>query len=269
MPCCLFFTSLLQSEEFKDLTIIASAFGSGILISILGVSMAYLIGKTFKFKKGSGLRTFALTAGIQNYGFLAIPLLNAVYPQQVGNFIGTAFIHGIGVEIAMWTLGLSSLSGTLKIEWKRIFNTPMAAVLISFILVHTDLQKFVPKTIIKSSSMLGDCTFPIALLLIGATLFELRKNIQWSLKTILASLTARNLLLPLIYLGAGLLSAKDSSLRLIFTIQLAMPAAMMPILIAKHYGGHPKTAAQTVISTSILSIITIPIWILLAQKILL
>jgi len=266
---CFIITSLLNSEEFRDSSLIATAFGSGFLIAILGILTAYLVGRLTQFKKGSGLRTFALTTGVQNYGFLAIPLLMAVYPTQSESIIGTAFIHGIGVEIAMWTIGLSTLSGSLKIEWKRIINAPSIAVLMSLIIVHSELAPLIPDSLIQSASMLGKCTFPVALLLIGATLYELRKNIEWTPKILLTSILTRLLILPAFYLVAGLLTPEASSLRLIFTIQIAMPAAMMPILIAKHHGGHPKTAAQAVISTSLASIITIPIWIIFAKKILL
>jgi predicted Na+-dependent transporter len=38
-------------------------------------------------------------------------------------------------------------------------------------------------------------------------------------------------------------------------------AAVFPIVIAKHYGGDTATALRVVISTSVVGLITIPLWI--------
>jgi predicted permease len=40
-----------------------------------------------------------------------------------------------------------------------------------------------------------------------------------------------------------------------------MPAAVFPIIMARHYGGDPPTALRVVMSTSAASILTIPLWL--------
>jgi len=51
-------------------------------------------------------------------------------------------------------------------------------------------------------------------------------------------------------------------------IQAAMPAAMIPIVLSKYYKGCPETAFQVTFSTTLLGLITIPLWIRLGSKIL-
>lgn len=47
-------------------------------------------------------------------------------------------------------------------------------------------------------------------------------------------------------------------LKQVLVVQAAMPAAMVPILLAKIYGGRPVVAVQIVIATTIVSILTLP-----------
>jgi hypothetical protein len=44
-------------------------------------------------------------------------------------------------------------------------------------------------------------------------------------------------------------------------VQAAMPSAMFPVILAKHYGGDPATALRIVLITSALGLITIPLWL--------
>jgi hypothetical protein len=50
-------------------------------------------------------------------------------------------------------------------------------------------------------------------------------------------------------------------LKRIIVVQAAMPAAMLPLVLARHYGGDPQTAMQVVLSTTIAGLLTIPFWI--------
>ncbi len=260
---------MLGSEEVRDPQVVSVAFLTGFGIVCVGFLIAYYVGKLFGFKVGSGLRSFTLGCGVHNYGFLAVPLMVVIYGEASNNVIGLSFVHGIGVEMAMWSVGLSVLSGKFEIQWRRLINGPTVGIVLGFVLVYTPLGNLIPEFLLRPMSMLGECTFPMALLLIGATMCRLLKEVQWDIKTIMGSVIVRNLLIPLVYLGVGLLIPADSVLRLVYVVQLTMPAAMMPILLAKHYGGNPDTSVQVVASSSLLSLISIPIWLMIGQWILL
>ena len=55
-------------------------------------------------------------------------------------------------------------------------------------------------------------------------------------------------------------------LKRVIVLQAAMPAAVFPIVMSRHYGGHPPTALRVVIGTSLLSLLTIPLWLRLGMK---
>jgi predicted permease len=50
-------------------------------------------------------------------------------------------------------------------------------------------------------------------------------------------------------------------LKRVMIVQAAMPTAIIPIIIAKLYGGHPRTAVQIVLGTTALGIFVIPLWL--------
>jgi predicted permease len=52
----------------------------------------------------------------------------------------------------------------------------------------------------------------------------------------------------------------------VILIQAAMPAAVIPVIIAKHYGGDPGAAMRIVLVTSIAGLVTIPFWIQMGMR---
>jgi malate permease and related proteins len=67
-------------------------------------------------------RTFALTAGLYNYAFVPIPLALLLFGQQT---VGVLFVHNLGVEFALWTLGVTVIAGgRAHVGLKRIINAP-------------------------------------------------------------------------------------------------------------------------------------------------
>jgi predicted permease len=68
-------------------------------------------------------------------------------------------------------------------------------------------------------------------------------------------------LYPLVYLVVAKYLPCTVELKHVLIVQAAMPAGILPIVIAKHYGGHPLTAVRVVIGTTVLGILVIPLWI--------
>jgi len=48
--------------------------------------------------RGTGLRTFALTVGIANYGYLPLPIMAGIWGPESR---GVLLVHNVGVEAAL------------------------------------------------------------------------------------------------------------------------------------------------------------------------
>ena len=66
------------------------------------------------------------------------------------------------------------------------------------------------------------------------------------------------IILPSLILLFAKLSPISPELKKVLVIQAAMPAAVFPIILTKQYGGDTETAVRIVITTTLISIVSIP-----------
>ena len=92
---------VLRAELLRDPGVVFSAIGVGFAIIITGLGVAFLVGRLIGLRKGTGWRSFTLTAGIQNYGYVAIPLLIVFFPKDETAVLGLLFTHSLGVELGV------------------------------------------------------------------------------------------------------------------------------------------------------------------------
>ena len=67
--------------------------------------------------------------------------------------------------------------------------------------------------------------------------------------------------LPVLFLLLAKYLPASVELKRVIVLKAAMPAAVFPIVIARHYQGDPAIAMRMVIGTSVVGLMTIPLWI--------
>lgn len=233
----------------------------------LGVGLAWLFRHRTGLQTEKGLRTFAAQTGIQNYGYVPLPLILTLFP---GDTAGVLFVHNLGVDIAMWSVCLVALGhGSLR-EWRRLINPPILSIVIAVALNVAGAEHWMPRFVLTTAGMLGACAFPLGIILIGATMAdsigELRRH--FDLRTVAWASLLRLGILPFVILGMAWALPLGKELKQILLIEAAMPVAVFPIVLARIYGGDPATAVRIVIGTSALSFLTIPIWLKIGLRVL-
>jgi malate permease and related proteins len=226
-----------------------------------GILLAWWIGRGLGFSKGKGLRTFAFAVGIFNYGYIPIPLMESLFgPDSVGVLL----VHNVGCEIAIWTVGVLVLSGlSLRDGWKRLISGPVIALLAAGLGNVVGFDKVMPVAFEKTIGMAAACAIPVGLIAIGSTLSEsLRQPAQlFSKRVTPAACALRLVLFPAMFLGLAKVLPVSLELKRVMMVEAAMPAGVIPILIARHYGGKPLTAVQVVIGTTVVGLVAIPLWL--------
>jgi predicted permease len=265
MPCLILDTVMGNpaARDWRNLTL-APAIGLATIAASVGLS--WLVSRWLHFPGLSTRRTFAITAGLQNYGYVPLPLALLLFDERTA---GILFLHNLGVEICVWTVVLLLITGGHSAGgWRQIFNPPLIAIVLALGLNFGGVSSHIPTALATALHLLGQCAFPLALLLVGATmadhLGELRSGEGWWR-------VAPAMLLRLAILPAGiLLLAKhlpaSVELKRVLVIEAAMPSAMLPVVLARHYGGDPGTALRIVLGTSLASLVTTPIWIRFGLK---
>lgn len=255
---CFMLDKVLGSTVLKSGSIVIYSILIGFGLILAGILIGGVVARLIGLERGNGLRTFALSAGCQNYGFTAAPVVESLWG---GSALALMFVHNIGVEAALWSVGIMLMSGERKIKWSRLINGPIVAVTIGLLLVFLGWDDQITGPARKAISMIGVGAFPIAILITGCSMIDLVGSEKPTLKIVLGSAVVRLVLAPFAILAAAKYLPISTELREVLVVQAAMPAGMTSIILARMYGGRPAIAVQIVIGTTALSLITLP-WII-------
>lgn len=229
---------------------------------LIGLGLGLIFYKRIGLKDEKQKRSFLLSNALNNYGFLPVPLILSLYDRET---LGVLFMHNVGVETAIWTIGIVIISSQVAIKdrLKRLINAPLCAVSSCLFLTYFDLDTQIPEFFFKTVSMLGQSAIPLALLLVGSLMYDSLNHFQLTdgFKVVASSVTIRLLLFPLIYIALLWLLPLSLELKRVMLIEAAQPAAMLPIVLSKQYDASPQVAFLVILCTSIGSFFTMPLWI--------
>ncbi|MCX6935328.1 MAG: AEC family transporter [Verrucomicrobia bacterium] len=257
---CLILESLLGNRALDDWSNLLLA----PMLAFSTVALGYAAGWVVGFVAGGSVqrRTFAFNSGIYNYGYIPLPLALALFDRQT---VGVLFIHNIGAEVAIWTAGLAVLTGGASArDWRKFINAPLVAVLLGVVIHLLGLTPRIPTAAVICLRTLGQCAIPVALLLIGATVLDFAGETRAAAgctRTVVVACVLRLVLFPFVFLALARWLPCSIELKRVLILEAAMPAAVFPIVMARHYGGDVTTALRVVIGTSFAGLATIPFWI--------
>lgn len=260
---CLIVDKILLSEAVKDVSLTLWTLPLGFFFITMGLALSKLGAFLVGIPAGKQRNSFAMTCGIQNYGFAAVPIVLALFPADL---LGVLFVHSLGVEVALWTVGIAVLQGRAPTRFKSLLSAPIVAVVVGLTLSLSGAGDALKGASVLTPgftmlSWLGACSFPVGLLLIGATLWDELKHCLPTLRVFFTSAVLRLGILPLLMLGVTYVLPLPAALKLVLVVQAAMPSAVMPIVLSRMYGASASTAGQVVLVTQGLGILTIPFWI--------
>jgi len=257
----LIFNTILGNPLFREPGNIIWPPLMGFGFTSMGVAIAMLMGRVFGLTVGSGLRTFALTAGIANFGYLPLPIMAGLWGEQSW---GVLLVHNVGVDTAFWTVGVLVLSGLSPREgWRKLLNPPVITIVITMGLNLVGLSESVPAPLMSVARMVGACAIPLGLIMIGVTMANYLNEPGglFSFRVTCGSCVVRLLILPLLMLTITRYLPVSLEIKRMLVIQAGMPSAVFPIVLSRIYGGHPHTAVQIVLGTTAVGLLAIPFWI--------
>ncbi|MEX0744684.1 MAG: AEC family transporter [Phycisphaeraceae bacterium] len=266
MPCLIFDVMLGNERLLTPGNVVLPplvGFGSIVIGVVVAGAAAHLLRRVPGLQTSAQRRTFAFCVGMYNYGYVPLPLSTALFEDGQG-VVGVLFVHNMGVEIAMWTLGVLLLAGRLGADWwKKLINAPLIAIVAALAMNFLGLHAFVPDVVHQMFHMLGAAAIPLAVLLIGATIADHLGDASFRHAGGLMSLACllRLGILPVMFLAVAAVLPASLELKRVIALEAAMPAAVFPIVMARHYNGDPATAIRVVIATSFVSLLTMPLWL--------
>ncbi len=258
---CLIFESVAGNAALRSPgnLIVPPLMGFG--ITVLGIYAGLYVAKRIGLQIGTGLRTFALAVGIANYGYLPLPIMEAIWGAESR---GVLLVHNVGVEAAIWTVGVLVLSGqSLREGWRRLVSPIVITLALAVAFNLGGLTPYLPGVVTTTIHALAVCAIPLGLIMTGVNLANYLNEPRqlFDVKVSVAAMALRLGMLPVVILLLANYLPLSLELKRVLVVQAAMPAAVIPIIIARLYGGHPRTAVQIVLGTTALGVLVIPLWL--------
>lgn len=254
LPCMIFnsFNNPLTPEVMKQTALILVV---AVSISILSFLLGKVIYNKYPQKKKSILQYCTL---INNSGFLGMPMVSAVYGSE-GLFAASIFI--IPNRIFMWTAGLAMFTtADFRTKCKNILLNP--CIVTVFLGIARRITGFpVPEFLDTAIANTDAVTTPLSMMVIGTMLI----GVPWKKllePSIFRLAFVRLIALPLVALYILNLIDAQPLLAGVSLILTGMPAGSTSALLAAKYGADEDYASRCIVTTTIMSLATIPVLML-------
>ena len=235
----------------------------GILYSAISAAVLLLISILVSraFFRKDAIAAFA--GAFSNPGFFGIPLILASAGQGAVFYVAcfVAFLN-----IGQWTYGVSILTGQpirQGLQWKKLIRAPfIIAIMIGLVLFLAGIQP--PAIISGCLSTVASLNTPLAMFTVGIYLAQTDLRRMFTRRALYLVSLVRLLIVPLISLGLlSLLPQAYGDMKLALLIAISCPVGSNVAVYAQRHGKEYPYAVETVVISTLLSIVTIPrlVWL--------
>lgn len=254
LPCMIFesFDRPLTPEILRQTFYVLAA---AAMLSVLSYLCGKVLYNRYPKEKKSILQYTTL---VNNSGFLGLPMVSAVYGSE-GLLFASIFI--IPNRIFMWTAGISMFTkADIKSNMKNILLNP-CIITVFLGLARRIFSIPVHEVIDTAVSNIGAVTTPLSMFVIGTMVVGVSIHSLFE-GSIFYLAFIRLLALPFAALIILNLLHMPPLLTGVSLILTGMPAGSTSVLLAVKYGVNADYASRCVVTTTILSLITVPILML-------
>ena len=260
LPCMIIggFEMEASAEKVHNFLLVVAA---TVLVHLLNFAVAHA---AIRDRNDGRKRVLVDCAVFANCGFMGYPLLSSLM-GDIGLFYGSAY--NLVFTTLLWTAGLSYLQhrkGPLQL--KKLFLNPGIlgmAVGFAFFLFQIHLPPVLQSTV----DNLGNIAVPLPMLIIGCQLAhaDLKKLLHDRWSWVGASL--RLLVLPLLGLFVLHLLGLRGDMLVATIVCAAAPPGAVVAMLAESCGRDPVLASGVVSFHTLLSVVTMPVVVSIAQLI--
>ena len=253
LPC-----SIIKSFEMEFSTAILKSSAEILIISCLVQAGCYLL-NLFLYRGVDERRKKVLMYATMtsNAGILGNPIAEGIFGSMGLLY---ASIYLIPQRTVMWSLGMSYFteSPDRKTLIKKVATHPcILAVAVGFVLLLCQyrLSGFVGATV----HSLSNANTAMSMLFVGTVLAEADPKKMLSPLIAYYSVIRLALIPALLWVGCSL-AGSQKLIADVSVVLAGMPAASVTAILASKYGGDETFATQCVVFSTILSMITVPLW---------
>ena len=227
----------------------------GLLLQILCLLLNKVLFRSYPDQQKKVLQYCTI---VSNGGFLGNPVAEGVY-GSLGLLYASIFL--IPMRVVMWSAGTSYfVAGTSdrRTVIKNILTHPcLVAVYVGIFLMITQLP--LPEVLTSTIRSIGNCNSAITMLIIGTILDEVKPREIVNATTLRFSIF-RLVLLPAVAMAVSSLFGLERVAAGVAVIMTGMPAGSTAAIFAARYHSDAPFAAKCVVMSTLLSMLSIPLW---------
>ncbi|HEY8344507.1 MAG TPA: AEC family transporter [Bacillota bacterium] len=195
-----------------------------------------------------------------NCGFMGLPLLQAVY-GKIGVFYGSIYL--IVFNALIWTVGVVIFTGKQGRNGlgKELLNPNIIGVVLGLATFVLSIKITGP--VYSALELVGGMTTPLSMLVIGSLLAGVRIQDLFSGSALYYGTFIRLVAIPGLTLLITGLCNLGPILQGICVLCVAAPAASITAIFAEKHNGDPLFASRIVFFSTVLSLFTLPLFLLL------
>lgn len=245
---------LLQTSYYPML------FGAG--LALINGTVAFLSATLWRIDLRER-RLFMFLSMFGNNLYLALPIAQALFGAQG---VAVVLLYSFGSDLILWTIGQFLLSGENRFtlaSLKHVINPTLIALALG---VAAGMAQFwLPPALEISLSNMASITSPLALLLTGAALAEIKLGAGSGVKQAVALFIGKLVISPLVAVGLVSLLPLPVQMGTLIVILASMPTFVRSIVLSDRFGWDGQKTALGVLVTTLGCFITIPVILQLVQ----
>lgn len=251
--------SICSNEITADslqLTIEVLVFSSVYFI-LAGIVAAILV-RMFRVRDLNDKGVYKIIFTSINAGFMGLPITLAVFGEEAVYYMA---LHNIVLNVVLYFFCVIQLNngikkGAVKKTLMKLLNPCIIGAVLGVVLLFAGAE--IPSYIAGIMKSVGDVTIPVAMMVVGIQLADGRitdcfrngKLVVFSVVTMLAW--------PVLILIIVKFIPMAGILKIVFTLGAALPPATTISALAAYEGSNYKLAADGIIVTTFMSVVTIP-----------
>ena len=245
---------------------------------LLSFGLARLLSAALRVPPGRR-GSFAAMLGHSNTIFIGLPVNLAIFGEPSMPYV---LLYYIANTLLFWTIGVYGIArdgearGGAKAAsilspegLKRILSPPLLGFISAVILIMAGVK--LPRFLFDLCKTLGAMTTPLSMLFIGIVISRVDWRSLRLEKDVILVMAGRFVLSPALLVLVAALSERlfgathPPLMKGVFLVQAAMPAMTQTPILAKAYGADVEYAGIATSLSTVLSLATIPIYMLLIR----
>ena len=268
---CLVISSITGQDLNGDMyrnTILTLLLTTLVLI-VTAFATTFVSDRIFPWKDQQDRNVLASAMTGCNAGFMGLPIASAVFGELVFYYL---VIQNIANNLYLFVMSLAQLhhreseksSKSLSEKLKPLVNPTSVATIVSLIMLFAGIH--LPEYAMDIVTTLGDITIPLSMILVGVQLggADFKKLIAD--KALLITSVMKLIAVPALALLILTPMPVDPVVKLTVLLGMCFPSAVIGVAVAAQENKNSQLMAEAVAITTLLSLITLPVWIMIITR---